>query len=279
MKELTEAVDTLPVKIMMAAAYTTYLGKAAEDIRATAVKIWKDLTHTKKFDYNNLLSSESELLAFKKDGLPADVLSMENAVIILNSTQRFPFIIDPSGKATAWLRVHLENEIKASGNRQLEVITSADERFQNKTELAVRFGKTLVLLEVDGIEPMLVPLARRDCSNNGSRKVVQIGAKQVDFNEGFQLYLVTRNPRPYLPPDSKSIITEINFSVTRAGLEGQLLGVTIQVSGPCGGAEFASVVDWFNVNILTVSCVRACISRVAIVCQFEFEFDRARGER
>ena len=83
---------------MMAAAYTTYLGKAAEDVRSSAVKIWRNLTGTKKFDYSNLLSSESELLSFKKDGLPADTLSMENAVIILNGDRRFPFIIDPSGE-------------------------------------------------------------------------------------------------------------------------------------------------------------------------------------
>ncbi len=45
-------------------------------------------------------------------------------------------------------------------------------------------------------------------------------------------YLVTRNPRPHLPPDTKAIITEVNFSVTRAGLEGQLLGVTLQNEKP-----------------------------------------------
>ena len=224
---LRKAVQTLPVKILMAAAYTTFVGKASENVRAKAVMKWKKLTETEQFDYLSLLSTESQLLSFKKAGLPADSLSQENSIIILNSSFRFSFIIDPSSSATNWLTNHLGAE-----GSSLEVLTAADPRFQNKTELAVRFGKTLLMLEVDGVEPMLVPLVRRDFANQGPRTVIQIGDKAVDYNEKFQLYLVTRNPRPYLPPDVKAIITEVNFSVTRAGLEGQLLGVTIQHENP-----------------------------------------------
>jgi hypothetical protein len=38
----------------------------------------------------------------------------------------------------------------------------------------VRFGKTLVILDVDGLEPMLYPLARRELQHQGSRWVVQV---------------------------------------------------------------------------------------------------------
>ena len=47
-----------------------------------------------------------------------------------------------------------------------------------------------------------------------------------------RLYLVTRNPEPYLPPDARSMIAATNFTVTRSGLEGQLLGLTIQREQP-----------------------------------------------
>ena len=43
------------------------------------------------------MSSESEMLRWKGEGLPADGLSMQNAVIILNST-RTPLVIDPSSQ-------------------------------------------------------------------------------------------------------------------------------------------------------------------------------------
>ena len=60
----------------------------------------------------------------------------------------------------------------------------------------------------------------------GARHVVHIGDKLVDFSEQFKLYLVTRNPNIDIPPDVKPLVSAVNFSVTRSGLEGQLLGVT-----------------------------------------------------
>ena len=43
---------------------------------------------------------------------------------------------------------------------------------------------------------------------------------------------MTRNPAPYLPPDARSLVAATNFTVTRSGLEGQLLGLTIQREQP-----------------------------------------------
>uniref|UniRef100_A0A8B9L141 Dynein cytoplasmic 2 heavy chain 1 n=1 Tax=Astyanax mexicanus TaxID=7994 RepID=A0A8B9L141_ASTMX len=99
-------------------------------------------------------------------------------------------------------------------------------------ELAVRFGKTLIIQEVDGVEPVLYPLLRRDLIAQGPRYVVQIGDKVVDYNEDFRLFLATRNPSPFIPPDAASVITEVNFTTTRAGLRGQLLALTIQHEKP-----------------------------------------------
>eukprot|EP00955_Chlamydomonas_euryale_P036485 350448-Chlamydomonas_euryale.AAC.4 len=107
-----------------------------------------------------------------------------------------------------------------------------DPRFSNTLELAVRFGKTLIIQEADRIEPMLYPLLRMDLDRQGPRFVVQIGDKAIDYNETFRLYLVTRNPEPHLPPDAASLIAATNFTVTRSGLEGQLLGLTIQHEQP-----------------------------------------------
>ena len=63
----------------------------------------------------------------------------------------------------------------SAGQSPLEVINFHDSRFANSVELAVRFGKTLVILEVDTIEPMLYPLIRRDLYTRGPRYVVTIG--------------------------------------------------------------------------------------------------------
>jgi dynein heavy chain 2, cytosolic len=82
------------------------------------------------------------------------------------------------------------------------------------------------------VDPMLFPLVRKDTMNQGPRQTVQVGDKVLDYNEKFKLYLATRNPHPYLAPSAAANVQIINFAVTRSGLEGQLLGVTLQHEQP-----------------------------------------------
>ncbi|KAF4787703.1 hypothetical protein TURU_168391 [Turdus rufiventris] len=107
-----------------------------------------------------------------------------------------------------------------------------DTNFLTSLELAVRFGKTLIIQEMDGVEPVLYPLLRKDLIAQGPRYAVQIGEKMIDYNEEFRLFLSTRNPNPFIPPDASSIVTEVNFTTTASGLRGQLLALTIQHEKP-----------------------------------------------
>jgi len=58
------------------------------------------------------MSNESEMLTWKKEGLPADMLSMENAIMIMNS-QLTTLVIDPATQASEWLKTSLR---KANDN-------------------------------------------------------------------------------------------------------------------------------------------------------------------
>ncbi|CAK9088100.1 Cytoplasmic dynein 2 heavy chain 1 (Dynein heavy chain isotype 1B) [Durusdinium trenchii] len=252
-EDLRRTIGTLPMRILLSAAFVTYLGKAPEDVRQRELRVWstefcglsgnddeskQDLegkssgesAGASHYDVKRILSSESEMLVWKsQQGLPGDDLSMENAIIIVNSPEaRCPFIVDPANGATRWLRSNLA----ADAAQAFEVVSQQDPRFVNQVELAVRFGKTLVVVEVDGVDPMLYPLVRRDLKRQGPRWVVQVGDKLIDYHEKFRLLLVTRNPDPLLPPDACSLVNEVNFTVTRSGLEGQLLGVTVQHEQP-----------------------------------------------
>ncbi|XP_058489723.1 dynein cytoplasmic 2 heavy chain 1 isoform X2 [Solea solea] len=224
MSEIKNELDTLPVRTMLAAAFITYLSAAPEDRRRDSLETWMAQSGLQKFDLRSFLCSESEQLIWKSEGLPSDDLSMENALVILQSVA-CPFLIDPSSRATEWLRTHLKQH-------RLEVISQQDNNFMTSLELAVRFGKTLIIQEMDGVEPVLYPLLRRDLIAQGPRYVVQIGDKIIDYNEDFRLFLATRNPTPFIPPDAVSVVTEVNFTTTRAGLRGQLLALTIQQEKP-----------------------------------------------
>jgi len=103
------------------------------------------------------------MLTWKKEGLPADTLSVENAIMITN-TEKTPLIIDPATQASEWLKANLK---KASDN--VEVLNHQDSKFNTNIELSIRFGKVLIIQEVDGIESMLVPILRKDLMQQGPR--------------------------------------------------------------------------------------------------------------
>jgi dynein heavy chain 2 len=73
----------------------------------TVTQEWLEICRVESFDIMKLLSSESEMLGWKADGLPSDSLTMQNAIVLLNSTAKVPFIIDPATSATKWLQHHL----------------------------------------------------------------------------------------------------------------------------------------------------------------------------
>jgi dynein heavy chain 2 len=79
------------------------------------------------------------MLTWKKEKLPADSLSMENAIMILNSLKT-PLIIDPATQATEWLKNSLR-----SANDNVEVLNHQDPKYHTLVELSIRFGKILII--------------------------------------------------------------------------------------------------------------------------------------
>lgn len=71
---------------------------------------------------------------------------------------------------------------------------------------------------MEEVEALLVPVIRKDYQQDGSRVVVRVGDKTVDYSPSFKLYLSTRNANISLPPNAKALVTFINYSVTRSGL-------------------------------------------------------------
>jgi dynein heavy chain 2, cytosolic len=242
--EYGEEITGLPRRTLLAAASLTYLGAEAEDRRTAAVKQWCELVGVKRFELARFLSTESELLRWRSQSLPSDQLSVENALGIMN-TVRWPFIIDPSDRAMAWLMAAVgpsgnggggataggtggaaESGSKANA-RVVESVSLQDANFNTALELAVRFGKTLVIRDASCVPPVLFPILRRDVICQGERQLVYIGDKLVDYHPSFRVFMITRNPEPNVLPSAAAVVSEVNFTVTRAGLSGQLLAATI----------------------------------------------------
>ena len=125
----------LPMKMLLAAGFATYLAKTPEDVRADMITSWQAITGVTGFSFKRVMSTESELLLWKGMGLPSDDLSQENSLVIAGaSSERVPFVIDPASACTDWLRRFLGND----KNRPLEVVTHHDARFSNQVRLLPR---------------------------------------------------------------------------------------------------------------------------------------------
>ena len=81
--ELTSELEQLPKRAQLAAGFITYLSSAPEDVRRESMAKWCEAAGVHGFDFRRFMSTESEQLGWKAEGLPSDDLSMENALVIL----------------------------------------------------------------------------------------------------------------------------------------------------------------------------------------------------
>ncbi len=216
----------LPTNALLAAAFTIYMGSSPEGERREIVNKWLGMCDMKTFEFSSFMVSESRVLEWKTLSLPSDNLSVQNAVIIAHASQ-VPFIIDPNGQAAKWLFNYMSSKAKGT-----EVIQQQDSRFPNILENAVRFGRRLIVQECDGVPAFLTPVIRKDCLCAGQRQVVEIGERQVDYNNEFRIFLMTRDDNPLITPDMAALINTVNFTITRSGLEDQLLAIVLQHEKP-----------------------------------------------
>lgn len=161
--DLSKELSQLPRFALLAAAFMTYLSRASEDVRHAQTEVWRNkLKLSESFELRSFLSTESEQLIWKAEGLPSDSLSIENALVILkvncsfmlwtifissqNNTLQIireisfgifwvldsvyvfvscwqspqcPFLVDPSQRATEWLKCHLKESRLEVINQQV----------------------------------------------------------------------------------------------------------------------------------------------------------------
>ncbi|KAI9144619.1 dynein heavy chain and region D6 of dynein motor-domain-containing protein [Paraphysoderma sedebokerense] len=222
--EITTKLDKLPIQAAFCSGFLTYLGSLPENSRAEMQSIWSATANVHKSDFTEVLSMEREQLKWKSEGLPADKLSIENAILVLHS-KICPIILDPTMQASVWLRTHLRD-------RNPDVINLHDSNLIRSLELAVRFGKTLIIENVDRLESALYPVIRHDYWKQGSRQVIQIADKIVDYNQNFQLFLVSKDPSFKIPSDAESFVNVINFTITKIGLTSYLTDFALRHENP-----------------------------------------------
>lgn len=169
-----------------------------------------------------LLASERERLAWQSQGLGSDTESFVGAARVLRANL-VPLLVDPSGLGLGWLKANLGQP----GNDRVEITRPNDPHFLTSVELAVRFGKALLVedLACSGMPSALLPLLRR--RNNGV-SVGKVG--------NFRLFLATRQDWALvdrmLPSEAKAAMSLISLGTSSASLAERLVQKAILQETP-----------------------------------------------
>ena len=229
-KSFETQISTIVGDVLVAAAFLAYGGVFDQQFRKAMTEDWLQHLALSGIQYKTpnpiteYLSTADERLNWQENGLPVDELCTENA-IILKRFNRYPLIIDPSGRATEFL----QNENKG---RRLTVTSFLDDSFIKQLESSLRFGNPILIQDAEHLDPVLNHVLNKEYQKTGGRVLIQLGKQQIDFSPAFKLYLSTRDPSAVFPPDICSRTTFVNFTVTQSSLQTQSLNEVLKCERP-----------------------------------------------
>jgi dynein heavy chain len=181
--------------------------------------------HTESSEVVKTLGDPVKIRNWQLAGLPKDLLSVQNGIIVQYS-QRWPLFIDPQGQANKWIK-SLEKE------NGLDVIKLSDRDFLRSLENAIRFGKPCLLENISTeLDPALEPVLLRQTFKQSGSLVIKLGDAIIPYHEDFKFYITTKLPNPHYTPEVSVKVTLINFTLSPSGLEDQMLGCVVAEERP-----------------------------------------------
>uniref|UniRef100_A0A671VTL3 Dynein axonemal heavy chain 17 n=1 Tax=Sparus aurata TaxID=8175 RepID=A0A671VTL3_SPAAU len=222
---------TLCGDVLLITAFISYLGYFTKRYRLQLMdNTWRPylsqlkvpIPVTPDLDPLTMLADDADIAAWQNEGLPADRMSSENATI-LTSCQRWPLMVDPQLQGIKW--------IKNKYGEDLRVIRIGQRGYLDAIERALAAGEVVLIENLEElVDPVLGPLLGRETIKKG--RYIKIGDKECEYNPSFRLILHTKLASPHYQPELQAQCTLINFTVTRDGLEDQLLAAVVSMERP-----------------------------------------------
>uniref|UniRef100_A0A8D0L2M4 Dynein axonemal heavy chain 11 n=1 Tax=Sphenodon punctatus TaxID=8508 RepID=A0A8D0L2M4_SPHPU len=226
-----EQEKTLCGDVLLSAAFISYAGSFAKRYRHELVQnLWLPYLRSQKvpipmtegLDPIAMLTDDATIAKWNNEGLPSDTMSTQNATILTNC-ELWPLLIDPQLQGIKW--------IKRKYGSDLKVIHLSQKGYVDMIEQAVVAGDPVLIENLEEtIDPVLNPLLGRHMVKKG--RYIRIGDKECRFHPKFRLFLHTKLANPHYKPEIQAQTTLINFTVTRDGLEDQLLADVVNLERP-----------------------------------------------
>uniref|UniRef100_A0A668A8S8 Dynein, axonemal, heavy polypeptide 9 like n=1 Tax=Myripristis murdjan TaxID=586833 RepID=A0A668A8S8_9TELE len=227
-----EQEETLCGDVLLTAAFISYSGSFSKKYRGELLdNLWMPFLRSQRvvpipmtegLDPVLMLTDDATVAQWNNEGLPGDKMSTQNATILTNC-ERWPLLIDPQLQGIKW--------IKSRCGSSLKVVSLGQKGYVDVIEQAVVTGDTVLIENLEEtIDPVIDPLLGRHTIKKGS--CIKVGDKECFFHPGFRLILHTKLANPHYKPEIQAQTTLINFTVTRDGLEDQLLAQVVNQERP-----------------------------------------------
>jgi len=221
----------VPGEVLVACGFASYLGVFTREYRVSITESFVGYLRKRNVPLGDApdplatLSTEAEIAMWGTQGLPSDRVSCENGAI-MNCSERWSLIIDPQQQGIVWIK----NKEQANN---LQVTRMGHPKMVPTFEGSLDNGKS-VLLEnmLESVDAVLQPIIARNTIRRGKNRVIKLGEKEINFHSSFKLFLQTKLSNPHYPPEVQAETTVINFTVTEAGLEDQLLFLVVRLERP-----------------------------------------------
>merc|ERR1719410_1307970 len=213
---------------LLACGFLSYSGPFNQEFRNQLMNTWKALLKHKTIPYTSslnvitMLVDGNETSEWSLQGLPSDELSLQNAAIVTKACS-YPLLMDPQGQGKIWMKT------KEQYN-DLQVTNLNHKYFRTHLEDSLSLGRPLLIADVgEELDPILDNLLERNFIKQGKALKVMLGDREMDITDGFYLYITTKLPNPAYSPDISARCAIVDFTVTRQGLEDQLLGRVVKM--------------------------------------------------
>eukprot|EP00744_Colponema_vietnamica_P001395 GILI01002309.1.p1 GENE.GILI01002309.1~~GILI01002309.1.p1 ORF type:complete len:1648 (+),score=540.15 GILI01002309.1:478-4944(+) len=270
-EQLTKRMETIVGDSVLSAGVVSCLGPFTHELRMSLLAQWAEATKaagiaaTPNFDFAKTHSTELQHLQWKGKGLPVDDFSKDSATIIY-STIKFPYIVDPQGQASTWLKAaeksaNEANENNNAGsspsgalaspvtpakstappkgthvdlsadqtNRQMVVLRQSDAKFHVQVMNCVRNGHALIVEDCrESIDPLLAGVLAKNISVFDGTTVITLGDQTIPYNDSFRLFMLSRSAKPHFTPELSTKVTVVGFFITPNGLSDQTVQRIIQ---------------------------------------------------
>jgi len=229
--KIGEDTELLVGDVFLGSACISYYGAFTGVYRDQVVEEWIKMCQDKAIPVSGnctlraTLSNPVEVREWNIWGLPTDGVSIDNGILTTRG-KRWPLMIDPQGQANTWVK----NMCNKAG---LRIVKLTDPSFLRTMENCVRIGSPVLMEDVgEVLDPSLETILNKQVFNSGGRRLIRIGDSDVDYDDNFKFYMTTKLPNPHYLPEVCIKVTIINFTVTRKGLEDQLLGDVVRAERP-----------------------------------------------